>query len=139
MNAWSHVSRRIRSFSASRAARAGLALVALAFCAAPVPGDVGGCGQQAVQLDAGAFFSSKQGIDCERCTECGLSNKTCEQACAGGPVPVEFSVGCIALVHDGEVCLRALEAASCNDYASYVRDQGASTPTECDFCPRRAE
>jgi hypothetical protein len=123
----------------SGAARAALALVVLAFCAAPVPGDVGGCNQGAAQLDAGAFFRNKQSIDCERCSECGLQNKTCEQACAGGPVQLQFTEGCVALVHDGEVCLHAIAAASCNDFAEFVRDQAPSTPTECDFCPRRTE
>jgi hypothetical protein len=114
-------------------------LVLLAFCAAPVPGDVGGCNQQAVQLDAGAFFAGKKSIDCQRCTECTLASQTCERACAAGSVPREFTEGCVALVHDGEVCLHALSAASCDDYATFVRDQAPSTPTECDFCPRRTE
>ena len=30
------------------------------------------------------------------------------------------------------------EAASCGDYESYVADQGATVPTECNFCPPRA-
>jgi hypothetical protein len=135
----SALARWVSALPTSRTARVALGFVVLAFCAAPVPGDVGGCGQGAQQLDAGAFFASKQRIDCERCTECGLKNRTCERVCEGGPVPVEFSEGCIPLVHDGEACLRALLSASCDDTASYVRDQGASTPTECDFCPRRAE
>jgi len=139
VSAWSSVTRRVFALSSARVARVGLGFVLLAFCAAPVPGDVGGCNQGAAQLDAGAFFSNKQSIDCERCTECGLQNRTCEQACAGGPVPVAFTDGCVALVHDGEVCLHALEAASCNDFAEFVRDQAPSTPTECDFCPRRTE
>jgi hypothetical protein len=40
-----------------------------------------------------------------------------------------------ALVHDGEVCLNALDAASCDDYEQYVANQGATIPTECNFCP----
>lgn len=139
MSAGSSVTRKARPWSSSRVARAVLGFVLLAFCAAPVPGDVGGCNQGAAELDAGAFFSSKQSIDCARCTECGLRNRTCEQACAAGPVPLEFTEGCVALVHDGEVCLHALEAASCSDFAEFVRDQSPSTPTECDFCPRRTE
>jgi len=139
MKAWARRVTEVRALPSSRVARTAVLFVLLAFCLAPVPGDVGGCNQGAVQLDAGAFFASKQSIDCQRCTECGLANRTCEQACAGGPVPLEFTEGCVALVHDGEVCLHALEAASCNDYAKFVRDQAPGAPTECDFCPRRTE
>lgn len=131
--------RRARALSGSRGVRVAFGVLVIAFCTAPVPGDAGGCTQGAAELDAGAFFSGKQRLDCERCRECGLRNDTCGQACAVGPVPAQFPEGCIPLVHDGEVCLRALEVASCDAYASYVRDQGASTPTECDFCPRRDE
>lgn len=139
MSDWRVAIRRVRALPSSRAARVGLSFVLLAFCAAPVPGDVGGCNQPAVPLDAGAFFAAKQAVDCERCTECGLANSTCERACVAGPVALAFTEGCVPLVHDGEVCLRALEAGSCDDYASFVRDQGPSTPTECDFCPRRTQ
>jgi hypothetical protein len=30
--------------------------------------------------------------------------------------------------------LRALAAASCDTYATYVDDDAPATPTECDFC-----
>jgi hypothetical protein len=136
---WSRVAGRVGSLVSSPAARVGLFFVLLAFCAAPVPGDVGGCNQTAVQLDAVAFFTAKQRMDCERCNECGLVNQTCEAACAAAPVQQEFTEGCLPLVHDGEVCLRALEAANCDDYASFVRENGPSAPTECDFCPRRSQ
>jgi hypothetical protein len=48
----------------------------------------------------------------------------------------EFDEGCIPLVHDGEVCLRALLAASCQDFSEFVRDLEPTAPTECVFCPR---
>lgn len=117
-------------------ARIALALVVTLFCMAPVPGDVGGCGQAAQDLDPGTFFATKKQTDCDRCTECGLVTKACTQACdkkAG--VPLAFPQYCYPLVHDGEVCLRALRVASCSDYSDYVADVGQTTPTECDFCP----
>lgn len=138
MKRWRSLARALPS-PASRASRVAFSLVVLAFCAAPVPGDVGGCGQRAEELDPVAFFASKQFVDCSRCTECSLRTETCERVCMGGPVQSTFTEGCLALVHDGEVCLRALLAASCSDYESFVRDQGASTPSECDFCPRRLD
>jgi hypothetical protein len=48
---------------------------------------------------------------------------------------VAFDPDCFPLVHDGEVCLNALRAASCNDYANYVDDLAPTVPTECNFCP----
>ena len=111
-----------------------LALIALAFCAAPVPGDVGGCGQRAQELDAGAFFESKLALDCERCSECQLRAKACRSACSE-PAAQAFPEHCVPLVHDGEVCLRALAAASCEDYALFLDDVAPAQPTECNFCP----
>jgi hypothetical protein len=32
------------------------------------------------------------------------------------------------------VCLRALEAASCGTFATYVDDLAPAVPSECDFC-----
>ena len=115
---------------------AALALVALA--AAPTAGDIGGCGQEAVPLDAGKFFEAKARTDCSRCAACGIATTTCERACEGADPEAAFPRDCVPLVHDGEVCLRALGAASCDDYAGYVADQGATTPTECAFCPAEA-
>jgi hypothetical protein len=40
-------------------------------------------------------------------------------------------------VHDGEVCLRAIESLSCNGFGDVV-DPQPIVPTECDFCPERA-
>lgn len=115
--------------------RIGFAFVALAFCAAPVPGDAGGCSQRAQELDVEAFFDIKQGIDCDRCRECGLSSEACDVSCARTS-EASLPLGCIPLVHDAEVCLRALIAASCQEYRGHMRDVGATAPTECNFCPR---
>lgn len=123
-----------RTFVWGRAARAGLAFIVLAFCAAPVPGDVGGCNQGAEELDPQAFFRTKARIDCERCTECGFDTQACNRACQR-QTQSDFPKDCLPLAHDGEVCLRALLSASCGDYGDYVRDTAPTVPTECDFCP----
>jgi len=104
-------------------------------CAAPTPGDIGGCGQHAQPLDPGLFFAEKARIDCEMCGECGLRSSHCELACSGEPAQTDFPEGCEPLVHDGEVCLRALEASGCGEYEDYVKDAGRQAPTECLFCP----
>lgn len=109
--------------------------IALAFCAAPVPGDVGGCGQASHELDPETFFWSLQGIECEQCQQCGLHSAACERACGNVLVQAEFPKDCAPLVHDGEVCLRALQDGSCDDFRSYMSDSAPSVPTECDFCP----
>ncbi len=106
------------------------------FCLAPTPGDIGGCGQAAADLDPGVFFASKQAIECSRCRECGLSTTACERACAGEAVEDEFPDGCFPLVHDGTVCLRAMTQASCEDHEKVVADL-PSVPSECNFCPPR--
>jgi hypothetical protein len=106
------------------------------FCAAPTPGDIGGCGQRALPLDPDAFFGKKKEIDCDRCKECDFHTDFCKSACdpkddPGGELPE----GCDPIVHDAEVCLNALEAANCDDYEAYVRDEGRDSPNECRFCP----
>lgn len=109
------------------------------FCsAAPTAGDIGSCGQPADDLDALKFLGSKQALDCRRCDECALTSKACDRACASELERSAFAPGCYPLVHDGEVCLDALQAASCKDYASYLSDDARSVPTECDFCPAGA-
>lgn len=112
-----------------------LGFVALAFCAAPVPGDVGGCGQEPQELDPEIFFWSKQRIDCEQCRECDLATAACRRACSDRLVQADFPEGCVPLVHDGEVCLRALGDGSCEDFRNYMSDLAPTTPTECNFCP----
>jgi hypothetical protein len=113
-----------------------VAMVFAVLCAAPTPGDIGGCGQTAELLDPPIFFASKARMDCIRCGECSLDTNACESACDPGvPTATAFPDGCFPLVHDGEVCLRALRYASCDDYASYVSDTAPGVPTECNFCP----
>jgi hypothetical protein len=118
-------------------ARLLLALIALLFCTAPVPGDVGGCGQSADELDPEVFFASKRVIDCDRCSSCALDTRACRDACAARGGGADFPEGCRPLVHDGEVCLRALHFASCDEYESYIDDANPTVPTECDFCAGR--
>jgi hypothetical protein len=115
--------------------RALFGFVVLAFCAAPVPGDVGGCDQRAEELDPEIFLATKGGIDCSRCEECSLGSGACTRACQG-VVDVALPRGCVPLVHDGEACLRRLLDASCDEYREFMLDEGPSTPTECNFCPR---
>lgn len=117
----------------------GFFALVLLFCTAPTPGDVGGCGQTAAELDPEVFFASKANIDCQRCQECSLTRVSCQNACDHPEsYPTAFPTNCVPLVHDGEVCLRALQHASCNDYASYMSDSSPSVPTECNFCPEPA-
>lgn len=112
-----------------------IGFLALAFCAAPVPGDVGGCGQDAQELDPETFFWSKQRSECERCQACEVGTKACARACQDTLVQSEFPRDCVPLVHDGEVCLRVLQAASCSELRTYMNDDAPSIPTECNFCP----
>jgi hypothetical protein len=113
----------------------GLGFIALAFCAAPVPGDVGGCGQAAQQLDAQVFFSSLQDSECQQCRDCGIETAACQRACGDALVQSEFPKDCVPLVHDGEVCLRAIQQSSCGDARELMSDSSPSIPTECNFCP----
>lgn len=116
-----------------------LALFALVFCTAPTPGDIGGCGQAPDILDARTFFVNKKSIDCTRCDDCSLASDACDTACDDTkPVPSAFPKGCVPLVHDGEVCLRALQHASCSDYMTYMDDSSPATASECNFCPKKA-
>lgn len=117
-----------------------LTALLLCFVIAPTPGDIGGCGQQAELLDAPTFFATKRVIDCRQCDECGFVYDTCRDACdANASLPEAFPRGCFPLVHDGEVCLRALNNASCDEYSTYMADdpETRSTPSECNFCPAR--
>jgi hypothetical protein len=113
-----------------------LALIALFVLVAPTPGDIGSCNEAPDALDPAKFFLTKQEVDCQRCTQCDIVTQTCKRDCTvlqGGTFPAQ----CYPLVHDGEVCLDALLAASCSAYQSYVADERATIPTECDFCPPR--
>ena len=111
------------------------ASLALVFGAAPTVGDVGACGKTASDLDFAAFARARKEIDCGRCTECAIASDHCRRACdLAQPSDVAFPPSCHPLLHDGEVCVRALRSASCADYATYVDDVAPQVPTECDFC-----
>jgi hypothetical protein len=111
-----------------------LIVITWLFTAAPVAGDIGSCGQAADDLDAAKFFQAKADVDCQQCSGCGFATNTCVRACSAPPERA-FEVDCYPLVHDGEVCLDALRAASCDEYRAYVDDQAPEAPTECNFCP----
>jgi hypothetical protein len=112
-----------------------VALCAVVFGAGPTVGDVGACGRTATDLDEASFARARKQVDCRRCTECGLRTQTCARACdASQPSDVFIPSTCHPLQHDGEVCLHALDAASCGDYARYVDDAAPAAPTECQFC-----
>jgi hypothetical protein len=111
------------------------AIVALAIFPAPTVGDVGGCGKTATTLDPGVFERARKSVDCERCNDCGIANDHCTRACdPKQPSDVDIPPTCHPVYHDGEVCIRALKAASCSDYVSYVDDVAPTIPSECDFC-----
>ncbi|MDB4939249.1 MAG: hypothetical protein JWP87_6221 [Labilithrix sp.] len=102
---------------------------------APTVGDTGACGRTATELDRDRYANARKLQDCERCRECGLDTARCLRACDKTQLPeIALPATCRPLYHDGEVCLRALAAASCDTYATYVDDESAATPTECDFC-----
>jgi hypothetical protein len=102
---------------------------------APSVGDVGACGKTATELSADSYAYARKNMDCSRCNDCGITTQHCQRACDASAKPdVSIPPTCKPLLHDGEVCLRALQAASCSDYEAFVKDDGASTPSECDFC-----
>lgn len=102
---------------------------------APTAGDVGGCGHEATLLDPAIFGAARKEEDCERCKECGVETTRCKSACNPSAAPdIVLPPTCRPLLHDGEVCLRAIAAASCDDFASYVDDVAPTTPSECEFC-----
>jgi hypothetical protein len=111
------------------------AVLALLFGAAPTVGDVGACGTKATPLDEAVFAAQRKALDCQKCTQCNLTTQTCIDACdPSKPSDVGWPDTCFPLDHDGVVCIDALEAASCKDYASFVSDVAPTTPTECQFC-----
>lgn len=115
-----------------------LALVLLLlFCVAPTPGDIGACGQAPAPLDARQFFTRKDEVDCGQCAACKLRSPACLLACAGANRDQVFPEGCAPLIHDGQVCLHALSAATCGATARYMREVLPEVPTECNFCPIR--
>lgn len=107
-------------------------------CAAPTPGDIGGCGQPAETLDAELFFKVLKYTDCSMCQQCGFVSVMCTEACdTNSAPPTAFDKGCEPLAHDGEVCLRKLQNSSCDAYSNYVNDDSPTRPSECQFCPAR--
>jgi hypothetical protein len=120
---------------ATRLVQLGLGFIALAFCAAPVPGDAGGCGQSAQELDPQVFFASFQDSECQQCKDCEIETAACRRACDDALVQSAFPKDCVPLVHDGEVCLRAIQQSSCGDARDFMSDSSPSIPTECNFCP----
>ncbi len=112
-----------------------LAVLVLFFTAAPTVGDVGSCGQPPDEMDPLKFFAAKEQLDCERCIQCELFTEACTRACEPELDLEEFPKGCRPLVHDGEVCLNALQASDCNAYRGYMSDAEPTIPTECNFCP----
>jgi len=102
---------------------------------APTVGDTGGCGRTASDLDRDRYAQGRKLQDCERCQQCGIATARCERACDPKLLPeIVLPVTCRPLYRDGVVCLRALEAASCDTFATYVVDEAPATPTECEFC-----
>jgi hypothetical protein len=128
--------------ASSRAFRSGRRVLALlvtgllgVLSMAPTPGDVGGCGREPALLDERGYASTRRSTDCTRCRECGLTSARCLAACdPTTAAAIAFPPGCVPLVRDGEVCIRALRVASCEDYAAYLSDTAPSVPSECDFC-----
>lgn len=118
--------------------RIGSVLVALVLgvlCAAPTPGDVGGCGSEATALDEGSFARERKFVDCTHCRECGITTGRCTRACdPAATAETRLPDTCEPLAHDGKVCLRALDVADCDAYRSYMADVSPSTPGECRFC-----
>lgn len=106
-------------------------------CAAPTVGDVGSCNERATPLGAPEFFGARVDLECGKCRSCGLSTRECKNVCdevKNKTYPRNFPEGCHPVVHDGEVCLHALDALSCNDFGDVVSD-APIVPTECNFCP----
>jgi hypothetical protein len=118
--------------------RFGLLLVLSTLVAAPTAGDIGGCGGTSEPLDAPKYFRARAASLCGRCRECGLATAGCRRACdPRAAIPNEFPIGCRPVEHDGQVCLRAVEALGCGAFEGVV-DDPPIVPTECDFCPAEA-
>jgi hypothetical protein len=111
-----------------------LAIALLFFTAAPTAGDIGSSCQPEDELDPVRFWGVKQAIDCQLCDECQVATKACSRACSKTLIFDDFPSSCRPVEHDGEVCLDALLAASCAEYAEFMADEGSTIPTECAFC-----
>jgi hypothetical protein len=113
-----------------------LAVIALGvLLMAPTVGDTGGCGRTATELEDDRYANARKIEDCQRCQECGIETARCGRACDPKALPeIALPATCRPLYHDGEVCLRALAAASCETFATYVDDEAPASPSECNFC-----
>lgn len=119
----------------SRGPMVAVVLILGVLCMAPTAGDIGGCGTEAASLDTNAFAAARKELDCRRCAECAIPTARCKSACDVTKPPVtQIPTSCQPLLHDGEVCLRKLDAVSCETFGSYVSDVAPSTPSECEFC-----
>jgi hypothetical protein len=106
-----------------------------ALCMAPTAGDVGGCGAEVTELNAQQYAFDRKSMDCTRCRECGFGTVRCMRACDATKSPdTSVPSTCKPVKHDGEVCLRALEVATCDAYSAYIDDRAPATPSECEFC-----
>ena len=117
-----------------RRAIAGTSVIALVFGIGATVGDIGSCGKDPSDLDASTFAKARKSVDCQMCTQCSLTTQRCVQACADAAPTETFPPLCAPLYQDGLVCLRALLASSCDDYALYMSDTESLVPTECEFC-----
>lgn len=109
--------------------------LAAVFGAAPTVGDTGSCGVTARDLDEARFAAARKRLDCRRCSACPIESHRCATACdANAPSDVAFPPTCRPVWHDAEVCLGALSAASCGDYATFIADDVRLVPSECEFC-----
>lgn len=109
-------------------------------CMAPTAGDIGGCGKEATDLDADDYAVGRKNVECDRCRECGIDNARCKRACDPKQAPdIALPPTCKPVRHDGEVCLRAIDAVSCEKFTTYVDDVAPATPGECDFCKIKPE
>ena len=101
---------------------------------ATTPGDIGGCGDEVKDLDQVAFGQERKKLDCQQCRGCALETKRCTFACDESKQPGTLPATCRPLERDGQVCLRALQTASCGDYAGFMNDTAPLTSSECEFC-----
>ena len=112
-----------------------LVAVSAVFLLAPTPGAMGGCGKTAEEMSASGYARARKITDCGRCTECGVQSDRCVRACNERLAPeIALPATCRPLLHDGVVCIRAINAASCAAFASYVDERAPVTPSECAFC-----
>jgi hypothetical protein len=102
---------------------------------APTVGDTGACGRTAEELDRDRYANARKLEECQRCTDCGIDTARCVSACdPAAPPAIALPATCQPLYHDGEVCLRAIDAASCDKVRTYVDDDAPASPSECNFC-----